>query len=456
MSMPHPGFRFPASFGAWRALAGRLSGALALLLALTLTLACHKSSTNTAAPGTPPTITVQPSDAATVTGRSVTFSITATGAPTLRYQWTRDGVAILGALDASFTLVNPKVADAGQYRVVVTNPNGTATSNAATLSVAAALQFASAVAVAADPAGNLFVSDSANHVIWKVSTSKQVTLLAGSAGVSGSADGQGASARFAYPGGLAVEAAGSLLVADTGNHTVRRVAADGTVTTLAGTPGVPGTADGSGVAARFNGPSGLVLDGTGGAFVSDTQNHTIRHLSATYQVTTLAGKAGSPGKVDAAGTAAQFNEPNGLALASDGTLFVADYGNSLIRAVSASGAVTTLAGQTATTGTADGTGTAAQFNLPVGLALDASRNLWVADTRNHTLRRIVPATGAVTTVAGVGGTRGNVDSTTGTSASFNTPCALALTPSGALVVADTGNHLLRSVSAGSPYAVTTL
>jgi sugar lactone lactonase YvrE len=432
----------PALPGPWRR-AGRLfrKGPVLLLLGALALLAagCSHSGSDT-----PPAITAQPQSASVITGRPVSFSVTASGTGALAYQWAKDGKAILGAQAATLTLYNPGLQDAGQYVVTVSNTLGTAASTPAVLTVAAGLTFTSPFGVVSDATGNLYVSDAEDHAIWKVDSTGLKTLLAGSPGVPGSADGIGSAAQFRFPGGLAFDPAGNLLVADTGNDTLRRIAPDGTVTTLAGSAGMPGTTDAVGTAARFNAPIGLAVDTLGVAYLGDSGNHTIRRVATDGTVTTYAGLAGQPGFLNGSAATAQFNEPNGVALAADGTLYVADYGNSCIRAISPTGTVSTLAGQPGTHGSADGTGGAAAFYWPVGLAVDGAGNVWVADTYNHALRKIL-AGGAVSTLAGSGGTLGNLDGT-GTAARFDLPCGVALTPSGDLVVADTGNHFLRRVT----------
>jgi sugar lactone lactonase YvrE len=415
------------------------------ILLLALGAGCSRHTDTSSAPGTPPAITAAPVDASTVSGRQVTFTVTATGAPTLSYQWSKDNVALLGALGSTFTLVDPQPEDSGDYTVTVTNPNGKTTSSAAKLTVAAAVTFTSPVGVVADASGNLFVSDMDDHTIWKVTAAHQKVLLAGSPGVAGSADGPGSQALFSYPASLAFDPAGNLVVADSGNHTIRRIAPDGTVTTLAGTAGQPGSANGVGALARFNGPFGLAVDATGLIYIADTLNHTIRLLATDGTVTTYAGAAGTPGQIDGTLAAARFNQPNGLALAANGTLYVADYGNSCLRVIPQGGPVALLAGQYTTPAFTDGSAMAARFNLAVGLTLDASGSLWIADTHNHAVRRLTSA-GAVTTPAGYGGTSGNADGA-GSAAYFNLPCGIALLPTGDFVVADTHNHLLRKVTA---------
>jgi len=424
-----------------------------LPLLLVTSVACSKHHDTASDPGKPPAITTAPVAASTVTGRPVTFSVAATGQEVLRYQWLKiqydkDGkeisrTNILGALGATYTIFNPRVEDAGGYTVTITNPNGTATSTPVLLTVAAAVAFISPAGIVVDAGGNAYVSDMEDHTIWKVSPSPTYlkTLLAGSPGLPGSSDGNGTSARFNTPGALALDGSGNLIVADTGNHTIRRIATDGTVTTLAGTAGLPGSANGVGALARFNAPNGLAVTGTGSIYIADAQNHTIRLLATDGTVTTFAGTAGKPGQVDGDKAAALFNQPNGLALSPNGTLYVADYGNSCIRAIAPSGAVSLLAGQYATSGFTNGTGVGATFYLPVGLTLDSTGNLYVSEVGNHALRQVT-ATGVTTSLAG-SGTAGNTDSS-GSSALFFRPCGVAITPSGNLMVADTGNHILRS------------
>jgi Bacterial Ig domain/NHL repeat/Kelch motif len=175
------------------------------------------------------------------------------------------------------------------------------------------------------------------------------TTLAGLAGSSGSTDGTGSSARFSLPFGMTVEAAGNLYVADYANFTIRKVTAAGEVTTLAGLAGSPGSTDGTGSSARFGspvaGPVDVAVDSAGNVYVADFANDTIRKVTAAGEVSTLAGVAGSSGSTDGIGSAARFNYPNGVAVDTAGNVYVADYGNNTIRKVSATGAVTTLAGR---------------------------------------------------------------------------------------------------------------
>jgi hypothetical protein len=276
--------------------------------------------------------------------------------------------------------------------------------------VGAAAQFNGPYGMASDGAGNLFVDDRSNNTIRSVVIATgAVTTLVGTAGMSGSADGTGAAARFGYPDGLGSDGAGNLFVPDTNNATIRQVViATGVVTTLAGTPGMSGGSDGTGPAARFNDPTQVVSDGAGNLYVVDNFNDTIRTIViATGVVTTLAGTAGMTGSADGTGAAARFSHPFGVATDGAGNLYVAEPVNNTIRKiVIATGVVTTLAGTAGTMGSADGTGAAARFNNPNGITSDGAGNLYVADYSNYTVRKIVIATGVVTTPIGVAGQYG--------------------------------------------------
>jgi sugar lactone lactonase YvrE len=279
-----------------------------------------------------------------------------------------------------------------------------------------------------------------------LSVSGTTSTLAGIAGSSGSADGTGTAATFSDPNGVTTDRT-NLYVADSGNHTIRKVViATGVVTTLAGTAGSSGSADGTGTSARFFDPFGITTDGTN-LYVADSGNHTIRKVViATGVVTTLAGTAGSSGSTDNTGTSARFFDPFGIT--TDGTnLYVADSGNHTIRkVVIGTGVVTTLAGTAGSSGSTDGAGTSARFFNPHGITTDGT-NLYVADSGNHTIRRVVAKAvtdmGATTTLAGSAGSSGSADGT-GTSARFNLPSGI-MTDGARLLVIDTGNNTVRAI-----------
>jgi len=314
-----------------------------------------------------------------------------------------------------------------------------------------AARFAGPFGVATDSAGNLYVADSANHTIRKITPAGVVTTLAGLAGVNGSADGMGSAARFNYPHGVATDSAGNVYVADYGNHTIRKITPAGVVTTLAGLAGSGGSTDGTGSAAQFDYPSGVATDTASNIYVADTYNSTIRKITPAGVVTTLAGLAGGFGSDNGTGSTARFAYPFGVATDASGNVYVAE-GVNTIRKITPAGVVTTLAGLAASNGSNDGTGSAARFNNPEALATDSAGNVYVADTYNNTIRKITPA-GVVTTLAGLAGSHGNADGT-GSAAQFTHPFGVATDSSGNVYVADTENDMIRKITPAS--GVTTL
>ncbi len=307
-------------------------------------------------------------------------------------------------------------------------------------------------AVAVDGAGNIYVADGGDHTIRMVTAGGVVTTLAGSSGQAGSSDGSGSSALFLYPYAVAVDSSGNVYVADSGNQNIRKIAPGGSVSTLAGTAGVAGSADGTGVAALFNLPEGIAVDALGNVYVSDTNNSTIRKITAAGAVTTLAGAAGQTGSANGTGGSARFSYPFGVAVDVSGNVYVADFGNSTVREVTPAGAVSTLAGSAGLSGSVDGVGGAARFNHPSAVSVDGAGNIYVADTSNQTVREIAPG-GSVSTLAGTPGLGGRADGA-GAGARFFYPGGIAATVAGTVYVADTGNHTIRAMD--SPGVVTTL
>jgi hypothetical protein len=355
-----------------------------------------------------------------------------------------DGAGNLLVADFNYSTIRKVVIATG----VVTTFAGSAGAPGSADGTGAAARFNNPDGLATDGAGDLLVADQGNHTVRKVVLATAVvTTLAGSPGAAGNTDGTGTAARFNGPAGLASDGAGDLLVADQGNDTVRKVViATGAVTTLAGTPGVTGSTDGAGGAARFNGNQGLASDGAGNLFVADNLNHAIRKVViATGEVTTFAGSPGAPGSTDAAGAAARFNGTQGLASDGAGNLFVADYFNHTIRkVVIATGEVTTFAGSSGAPGSTNGTGAAARFNGPSALATDGAGNLFVSEFGSNTIRRVVVATGVVTTLAGSSGAPGSTDGT-GAAARFHGTGGLATDVAGNLFAADFWNYTIRKV-----------
>lgn len=267
-----------------------------------------------------------------------------------------------------------------------------------------------------------------------------VSTFAGST-TAGTQDGTGTAATFRSPQGVAVDSNGTVYVADTDNHQIRKITSAGVVTTFAGISGSSGSGDGQGTAAEFYGPTGLALDASGNLYVADTQNHLIRKITPSGAVTTVAGVALSPGFVDGPANSARFYGPRGIAVAGDGSIYVADSANNKVRKIFGT-LVTTLAGNGA--GSADGTGTGALFSQPDSIAIDSSGTLFVSDMGNYTIRKITTQR-VVTTLAGTAGTAGSVDGT-GSSAIFRSPRGIALSSDGELYVADTLSNNLRKIS----------
>jgi len=297
--------------------------------------------------------------------------------------------------------------------------------------------------IGVDASGNLYVSEYKNGTIRKITPDHVVTTLAGDPDVSGSNDGVGRAAHFYTPAGDAVDDQGNVYVADSGNSSIRAVSSAGVVATIAGHPGSAGSVDGTGHDARFNYPAAVAADVSGNLYVADGLGRTVRKITSAGVVTTLAGSAGQIGSTDGRGTAARFGFPEGIAVDAAGNVFVADGDNFTIRKITPSGDVSVFAGQTGRPGTADGTGTAAQFNEPVGLAFDNAGNLFVADRGGATIRRITPA-GAVSTYAGQPGMPGNINGTSDV-ARFVGPRTVAVDPRGNVLVGD-GNGTIREVT----------
>jgi RHS repeat-associated protein len=290
-------------------------------------------------------------------------------------------------------------------------------------------------AIAVDlPSGALFIADSGHHQIVRIDPSGARTIVAGS-GTPGRADGTASVAQFRDPHGIAIDSVRRVLyVADTGNHLIRRVTMNGVVSTVAGS-GRPEDLDGVGANASFKQPSGLALDAAGNLYVADRGNDKIRVVTPGGTVTTLAGR-GRPGYGNGAATQALFKGPRGIAVSPLGEVFVADTQNHVIRKV-ANGIVSTVAG-TNHAGNVDGSSVVAEFNEPSGIALDTLGVLWVADTKNHSIRRV--AADGVTTVAG-DGHPGFSDASDVLHAEFHEPSSVVA--AGAIFIADSKNDAVR-------------
>ncbi len=298
--------------------------------------------------------------------------------------------------------------------------------------------FANPVAIAADKSGNIYVASTYENVIRKITPGGVVTTFAGS-GIPGSNNGIGTAASFNYPLGLASDTAGNLYVSDSGNNLIRKITPQGEVTTLAGS-GLSGSDNAVGTFASFENPTGIATDAAGNVYVADPNNDLIRKIDPSGIVTTFAG-SGTRGHIDGTGTAASFSYPNGLATDAAGNVYVADFSNNCIRKITPTGVVTTLAGS-GNLGSNNGIGASATFNYPNDVATDALGNVYVVDQYNNQIRKIDP-TGMVTTLAG-SGVKGSANGNSA-SASFNFPNRLTADAAGNVYVADENNNLIRKI-----------
>jgi hypothetical protein len=461
-----------------------------------------------------PVITTQPASQTVDIGTTDTLSVVATNATGYRwYQGTTaltDGGDFSGSLSAALKITNAQAADSGSFTVVVSNASGYVTSSAAiftaavlhaptitsplTLSVVPEVPFtytitgtdlptsfgatvptgltfdaatgtlSGAIAAAGTTtvpisAGNSLGTTNASLVITAAPPATQFAatlvstfgapmptglcsilgvglfasytsldyvstgpnLVIGASGEVGSTDGPAASARFFHPTGLAADAYGNLYIADTGNDTIR-VYSGGNVATLAGSPQASGSIDATGSAARFSGPTALAVGADGTVYVADTGNDTIRKITTGGVVTTLAGSAGQAGSMDGTGSVARFSAPVGIAVDAAGNVYVADSGNYTVRKITPGGVVTTFAGTVGQSASTDGTGAAASFTQVGGLAFDPSGNLYVGDAA---VREITPG-GNVTTLGPIVPSLSPVNTNNYMGLRYNLPVVIAV------------------------------
>lgn len=272
----------------------------------------------------------------------------------------------------------------------------------------------------------------------------EVSTFAGN-DITGDTDGTGTEAKFALPTDVAIDSQDNIYVADRSNHKIRKITPSGVVTTLAGS--TRGFADGTGATAQFYYPTGIAIGSQGNIYVIDKQNTKVRKISPNGVVSTLAGS--SYGYADGTGSNAQFSNPTGIAIDSENNIYVADQNNHKIRKITPNGVVSTFAGSTS--GFTDGTGSEAQFNRPTELTIDSQDNIYITDKNNHSIRKIT-SNGVVTTLAG-NGTAGTVDDT-GVIAQFNNPIGLTIDPQNNIYIADSENNRIRKITPNG--VVTTL
>lgn len=327
----------------------------------------------------------------------------------------------------------------GNHSIRRITPNGVVTTPFPKLD---GLEFPHGLAV--DRNGILYVSDVSLKSVFKINPDGTLTQVAGTPYSRGNEDGAGKVARFNSPWQLAVHPDGSLYVADYDNHSVRKITPQGIVSTLAGPPGPQAPVDESGTHPWFSSAVGIVKDDTGNIYVADMGSHVIRKISQAGVMSLFAGSLGAKGSEDGLGPLARFNRPGCLALDSSNNLYVADYGNHLIRKVSKNGMVTTVAGCAGVSGAINGAGSSARFNNPMGVGVDRDGTLYVADSGNHTLRKIT-LDGVVSTLAGTTGVAGTSDGV-GSLASFTGPYGVAVDGAGNVYVADSMWVPIRKVT----------
>jgi sugar lactone lactonase YvrE len=363
-----------------------------------------------------------------ITAATYTVTISKAGYEDYQQNFTRDSLQTFAASPLTVVL------EEDVYGTVITFAGSTQAGFAD--GIGSAARFSQPFGVAVDASGNVYVADYFNDRIRKITVSGLVSTFAGT-GVRGYLDGDATVAQFSGPYGVAVDSLGNVYVADSQNHCIRKITQAGTVTTLAGSTN--GYQEGVGTAAQFSFPYDVSVDDAGNLYVADVGNQRIRKITTTGLVTTFAG--GSYGSSDGVGTSAQFKNPFSVAVDFSGNVFVADIFNHRIRKISPSGLVTTFAGSSS--GYADGNGSAAQFQSPTGVAVDAAGNVFVADQGNNRIRKI-SINGDVTLYAGhaIGGYLDGSAS----SAKFNQPKSIAVDLAGNVYVGDQNNHCIRKIT----------
>lgn len=376
---------------------------------------------------------------------------------------------VVSAVAADAQLVNPSgvaldaqgnlyIADSGNYRVRKVSANGGIVTIAGNStpgysgdgSQATSAQLGSITAVAVDASGNVYIADSGNHRIRKVTPAGVIATIAGNGSAGYSGDGGAATnAQLSSPTGVAVDFAGTLYVGDSNNHRVRKIASNGIITSIAGN-GFPGySAEGGPAAtAQLNKPSGLAVDLIGNVYLADRFNYRIRKITTAGSIVTVGGN-GYRGYLADGGSAAgaQLDQPRGLAMDAGGNLYIADGNNCRIRKIATNGVITTVAGNGIAGYSGDnGPATSAQLAYQLGVAVNASGELYIADSYNHRIRKVA-ANGIITTVAGTGSPGYSGDGGPATSAQINNINNVAVDGEGNLYIADYSNYRIRKVSA---------
>ena len=387
-----------------------------------------------------PSVATQPASQTNLEGTSVLFTVAAGGTGPFTYQWQFNGVNLPNNIITT-------VAGNGSQGPYV---EGGAATNSSLYSPSG---------VALDAAGNLYIADRGNNRIREVGANGIISTVAGNGTNGYSGDGGAATnANLNSPYGVAVDSSGNLYVADTGNHRIRKVAANGVISTVAGKGTAAYSGDGgTATNASLNSPYGLAVDSSGSLYVADTGNQRIRKVAASGSISTVAGKGGAGYTGDnGAATNANVNSPYGVALDAFGNLYIADRSNNRIRKVATNGIITTVAGETGAGYSGDGgAATSASLYYPGGVAVDLSGDLYIADTDNNGIR-FVNTNGIITTAAGNGAAGYSGDGGAATNAGLDLPSGAALDALGNLYIADYSNYRIREVHfAGLPEITTT-
>ena len=369
------------------------------------------------------------------------------GAATSALLWSPRGVSVDSA-------GNLYIADTGNARIRKVAPDGTITTLAGIVAgfsgdggpaINAMLSFPTKIAIA--PSGDLYLSDSSNNRIRRISATGVITTVAGTGQASFNGDGDTAtSAALSFPRDVAVDTTGNVYVADTNNTRIRRLTSQGRITTVAGSGlfGFQGD-DGPATRAALAGPRGTVVDGAGNIYIADSLNHRIRKVTTDGTISTIAGGV-NPGFSGDGGQAtfAQLNRPTSIAIDRNNNIYFADSLNNRVRRINPQGIITTLAGTSVNGFRGDnGPATAAQLNSPEGVAVDTAGNVYIADTENHRIRKVTPQ-GIISTVAGSDTASG--DGGPAISSRLFQPAGIAIDASGNVYIADSNNHRVRMVT----------
>jgi uncharacterized protein (TIGR03437 family) len=400
--------------------------------------------------------------------REVSSGIITTFAGNGNFAWSGDGgPATSAALDAPYGLAvdgagNVYVADTENAVVRRISAGGTITTVAGNGSLgfsgdggtATSAELGLCFGIALDQKGNFYVADAENLRVREVSSAGVIGTVAGDGVFSYGGDGGLAvGAQLGAPHAIALDTAGNVYFADTANNRIRRIAASpaGVITTVAGTGAQGYSGDGGQAAsAALNRPEGIAFDSAGNMYIADTNNNAIRKVATSGVISTIAGGNGYSNTGDGgAATSAALAGPTAVLPDGKGNLYIADSGSARIRIVSAAGIISTVAGSVLRSYGGDGgPATSAFLNNPSGMALDSQGNLYFADAGNNAIRKVAALGGGILTIAGNGTPGFSGDGGPATSAEFNSPSGVAIDAAGDIYVTDSGNHRVREISRG--------